>query len=497
MTLNSKALSTLCPVCPAPSEAGRSRSLMLMALWSPSVVLTGIIHVLCRPLTKRLLMGAVVLDIPLQWGAHYGTHPETAALGAMDGFDISITTLSLVGLYVGWLFTERTHRRPLRIIWNWPIAAYTAAVCMSLAVAPVRQLSLYEVFLILEMFLLYIYFAANITSRKEVLDILRFVLIGGILESAYMLGLIAIGHEVSFIRALGFKTVIYPPSAPGDAVRFGGTIGSPNSAAAYLAIVITFALMARLLRGSPRVRRLTAPLLILAVAALILTLSRGGWIELIISVAVMTVAAWLRAGVTMGRVVAFGVALSIAAACFYVPNPISRRFTGDDNGSAYSRLPLMHLADDMIADHPILGVGTNNFAAVMRHYEGPEFRHAWLYTVHNQFLLVWSETGIIGLLAYLWIYANIIHRGWRLWKERDPLFAPLGLGIVAAVCGLLSHMLVEDFSSRPIIQLMWILAALIAGCELIQRNERTQDASVEKQQLRAEPASLAVQRDTL
>jgi O-antigen ligase len=190
-------------------------------------------------------------------------------------------------------------------------------------------------------------------------------------------------------------------------------------------------------------------------------------------------AVWLRSGVTTGRAIAFGMALSIAVAFFYIPNPVSRRLTADDNGSALSRVPLMRLADHIIADNPILGVGANNFAAVMRHYEGPEFRHAWLYTVHNQFLLVWSETGLIGLLAYVWIFGNIIRRGWRLWKGRDALFAPLGLGVVAAVCGLLSHMLVEDFSSRPIIQFVWILAALIVAAELIQSREHAEGESVD------------------
>jgi O-antigen ligase len=152
----------------------------------------------------------------------------------------------------------------------------------------------------------------------------------------------------------------------------------------------------------------------------------------------------------------------------------------------------MHLANHMIVNHPMLGVGANNFAAVMRNYEGPEFRHAWLYTVHNQFLLVWSETGLIGFLAYLWIFANLIRRGWRLWKGRDGLFGPLGLGVVAVACGLLSHMLVEDFSSRPIIQFVWVLAALVAGCELIQNRERAQSASVKEENARAEAPALAV-----
>jgi len=477
MAFSSKALPATFPAFHVTGEVGRLRRLMSMALWAPSIFLTGIIHVLCRPLTRRILISAVILDIPLQWGMHIATRTGAVDMGAMDGFDISITTIALAGLYVGWLFTERTQRHPVRIIWNWPIAAYTVAVCVSLLVAVDFQLATYEAFLIVEMFLLYAYMATNIRSREDIQGIIRLILIGGIIESAYMLGLVAVGHEVALIRALGFKSVIYEPTAPGEAVRFGGTIGSPNSAAAYLAMVITFAFMARLLIDG-RMRRLIAPLLVLASIALVLTLSRGGWIEVVISVAVLMGAVWLRTGVTAGRAIAFGVALSIAVASFYVPNPVSKRLTENDNGSAYSRVPLMRLAKHIIADNPIRGVGANNFAAVMRHYEGPEFRHAWLYTVHNQFLLVWSETGLIGLLAYVWIFGNIIRRGWRLWKGRDALLAPFGLGVVAAACGLLSHMLVEDFSSRPIIQLVWILAALIAAAELIQNREHAEGEPV-------------------
>lgn len=471
MDLSRKALPGDFPAVYVTGEPGRLRRLTFMALWAPLIFLTGIVHVLCRPLTKRILISTVILDIPLQWGAHFAERTGGAAMGAMDGFDVSITTVALAGLYVGWLFTNCTERHPMRVVWNWSIAAYTGVVCVSLFVASDVQLASYEVFLIVEMFLLYVYLATNIKSRQDLKSIIRLVLIGGIVESAYMLSLVAIGHEVAFIRALGFKSVIYSATAPGEAIRFGGTVGSPNSAAAYLAMVITIALMARYLSDSPRIHRLIAPLLVLGTIALILTLSRGGWIEVVVSGAVLTGAVWLKTGVTSGRVLAFCLAIGIAVALVYVPNPVSARFTDNDNGSALSRVPLMRLAGHMIADNPILGVGANNFSAEMRHYEGPEFRHAWLYTVHNQFLLVWSETGLIGLLAYLWIFVNIIRRGWRLWKGGDALFAPVGLGIVAVAWGLLSHMLVEDFSSRPIIQFVWILAAMIAGSEVIQSRE--------------------------
>lgn len=438
----------------------------------PLLLMAGTVRILCEPLTKRVLAGAIILDIPLQWSTHISMRQgAAAALGAMDGFDVSVTTLALIGLYIGWLFTERAKSRSIRIVWNWPIAAYTAAVVVSLLVSTDLQLSLFQVYLMLEMFLLYLYFAANITSREEVVALLRILLFGGIIEGGYVLILAVTGHEFAFIRAIGIKSVIYHPVLPGEIARYGGTVGSPNDAAAYLAVVIALAFAARYLMFNRQLCRLATPVLVLGVGALVCTYSRGGWIELTLSAAILTAATWLRGGITPRRAFAFGFLLCIVVGALYIRNPISDRFTANDNGSAYSRIPLMHLAENIIRANPILGVGANNFAAVMEGYEGPEFRHAWIYTVHNQFLLVWSETGLIGLIAFLWIYGSLILRGWRLWRTRDTLFAPLGLTIVAALCGFMSHMLVDQFSGRPLIQMVWVFAALIAACEVIQRDE--------------------------
>ena len=453
----------------------------------PALAMAGTVRVLCEPLVKRCLVGAIILDIPFQWGTHVAMRQGTAAtLGAMDGFDISATTLALIGLYIGWLFTERAESRSIRVVWNWPIAIYTAAVVASLLVSTHLQLSLFEVYLMLEMLLLYLYFAANITSRKEVVGIVRLLLLGGIIEGVYVLVLAITGHEFAFVRAIGIKSVIYHPELPGEIARYGGTVGSPNDAAAYLAVVIALAFAARYLMSNRQLRRLTMPVLALGVGALVCTYSRGGWIELTLSVAILTGATWLKGGITPRRAFALSVLLCIIVAGLYIRNPVSDRFTANDNGSAYSRIPLMHLAENIIKANPVFGVGANNFAAVMNGYEGPEFRHAWIYTVHNQFLLVWSETGIVGLIAFLWIYGNLIFRGWRLWRTQDALFAPLGLTIVAALCGFMSHMLVDQFSGRPLIQTVWLLAAVIAACEVIQRKEAAAQSSLQIKDSRVE-----------
>ena len=455
--------------------------------WSPLLLLTAIIHVLCQPLTKRILIGIAILDIPLQWGAHLDLHSALSDLGSIGGYDVSITTIALFGLYTGWLFTARANSQSLRTIWNWPIFTYTAIVAASVFVASFPVLSLFYVFLLAQILLLYIYLAGNISSRDDIIFILTLIIAGGLFECIYMLALAVFGHTLGLIPAtskdtvifslLGLKSTIFMPVKGSPFTRQGGTIGSCNYAAAYLSILITLALCIRLMKVPSYLRRLTIPTIILAVISLAITFSRGGWIELVLSIAIFVGARCLQNGISRKMIIYLGAGTALILLFLYIPNPVSTRIFSDDNGSAESRIPLMHLAETIIEANPILGVGANNFAAVMDQYAGNEFRYAWIYTVHNQFLLVCSETGIIGLAAYLWIYFNILRRGWRLWKTRDDLFAPLGLAIVAGICGLISHMLGDIFSERALLQLLWVFAALIAACEMIRRCELAEQAA--------------------
>jgi putative inorganic carbon (hco3(-)) transporter len=445
--------------------------------WSPVIFLATLVHVLCRPFTKKCLLAVMVLDIPLQWGTHLDLRSDAASLGAIEGFDCSITTMALCGLYIGWIFGERVANRTLRILWNWPIAAYTAVLIASAFVASDTQLSLFQIFLMVEMLFLYIYVAGVVNSRSEIVSILFLLLAGGLIESVYMLVVAAVGHEFGFVRALGIKTVIFLPMRPGEFIRPGGTIGGPNYAAAYLGILITLALAIRQMNVPLFLRRLTIPVIIFATLALAVTFSRGGWLELLLSLTVLTGARWLRDGITQKAVLTAVAAITLIVLCLIVPNPISQRLSADDHGAAHSRIPLMHLAFRMIAANPVLGVGANNFTAAMDHYAGSEFRSEWIYTVHNEFLLVCSETGVIGLAAYLCIYSNIIRRAWRLWKTRDEMFAALGLGIVAGFCGFLSHMFVDIFSDGGLLHLIWLFAALIGVSEAIQQRELVEQGS--------------------
>jgi O-antigen ligase len=151
---------------------------------------------------------------------------------------------------------------------------------------------------------------------------------------------------------------------------------------------------------------------------------------------------------------------------------VSDRFTQSDQGSAASRVPLIKLTSQILERDPFLGVGINNVGLVMHDSASLDFARDWIYTVHNKYLLVWAEAGFGALLAFLWFLLSAIRRGVRFWIAGDGGLAPLALGLAAAIVGEMVHMTVEIFQSRPQVQLLWLIAALLAAMNCMRTEGR-------------------------
>jgi len=126
-------------------------------------------------------------------------------------------------------------------------------------------------------------------------------------------------------------------------------------------------------------------------------------------------------------------------------------------------MPLNELAGVMIMDHPVMGVGANNFAVAMEPYLARGFSGEFLYTVHNTYLLVWAETGIGGLIVFVWLLITIVRQGSKCWQLRDFLFAPIALGCTAAVIGLMVQMNFEPTRSGTGMHLLWLFGGLVTA----------------------------------
>ncbi len=465
-----------------PSQAWVSASYVLMAVgmgvllglfsvgvtyvsgkWAPLFTLA--VFILCFLMivqqARRLLLFFLICDIPLQLDTNLFYREEAASLGAVGGVTVALTTLLLVGLYGLWIV--QTAVKPSAARWRWwilpvPLATYVGFSLLTLATAYDRTLVLFQFALHFQMLLLYVYIVGTVHTKEDIEFIIAVLMFALLMESIIIIALRFIGTT---IRVSGLTFLVYGS-------RVAGTVGSPNSAGAYLSLVLGPAIVVAFTPLGRGYKWLAGAAAVLGTLALVFTLSRGAWIAFALSTGLIVVMAGRRGWLSFKRLMLlFVVAILVASLMNVVILP---RVLGSDEGAASTRLPLMEVAFHIIRDHPFFGVGANNVAIVTPRYFTPEYGEAWVYAVHNTYLRIWAEIGPIGLLVYLWFLALTLRWGWRAYKRGDALLAPLALGFTAAILGHMAHMMFDTFHSRPNVQSLWLDAAMIGALYLISTN---------------------------
>jgi O-antigen ligase len=412
---------------------------------------------------RRTLIVVVIFDTAFQWDANFGYDKGAASLGALGGLNISATTIALFGLYLIW-FAELAMRQTTMTLRvgraAFPLVVYVGFTALSITVAGDKALAAYEVALLIQSLMLFVYIAGSLRTREEIHFVVASLISCLLVESALTLALPYIGSH----KIIGISTYAQADTIGGSSgSRFGGTIGGPNTAASFFSLLIAPALAILATSASARMKKVAFLSVSFATVALVLTLSRGGWIAAVISFTFLTLVGVKRGWLSPRLPIASAIALTALVLPF--SGTLTSRITGGDQGSASSRIPLMHLASSVIHDHPLLGVGANNLGIVFPHYVGPQYDQDWIYTVHNKYLLVWAEAGIGALIGFLWFLFSTLRRGWRLWRGNDLFLSPLALGFTAGIVGQMVHMNVDIFQSRPQVQLLWLVAALLVAMQ--------------------------------
>jgi O-antigen ligase len=118
-----------------------------------------------------------------------------------------------------------------------------------------------------------------------------------------------------------------------------------------------------------------------------------------------------------------------------------------DQGTAFLRIQLWRSSWAMIRDHPVLGVGLDNFLYFYRStYVLPT---AWqefnLSHPHNVVLDFWLRLGLPGLAVIGWLLISFFKRGrqgYRALPDGDARL--LVLGLMAGMVDFLAHGLVDN-----------------------------------------------------
>jgi O-antigen ligase len=422
---------------------------------------------------RRWMLALAIIDIPLQLDVNLAYNERYAAIGALGGFDVSLTTVAIFGLYVSiaveWLTQpwEEVHVRCGRAA-----LAYFAMCVLSISVA--RDFTLYaaNLFLLLQMFLLYVYIASATRTLQQLRWIISMWFVGTLIEAAIFAVLAMLQHSIILP---GFNARV--DQAP-VGIRIGGTVGGPNNASTYFAVSVILAIAFSLQRSDRRLRLLAMAAGVAGGISLVLTFSRGGWVALGLAAPILltVVLRKHRRSIMLAIVLSFAVALSVVATSERVRDRIFK----DDRGAAYGRIPLMKMAGEVIADHPLLGVGLNNYPVVLSRYARLGFAGVWLQTVHNKYLLVAAETGLLGLTAFLFLLWGGLSRSWRVWKWGEGGLKTMALAICFALVAMSIHMFVDIFRGRSLEQMFWVLVGLATAIYSINQQIMKRQATVRR-----------------
>ena len=262
----------------------------------------------------------------------------------------------------------------------------------------------------------------------------------------------------------------------------------------YLLLVIPITLVSLLYRSTLIDRRWGIGLLVILTFNLLFTVSRGGWLGMMAAAVVIFLLYTRedkRSRLTMLRLPLYlALTAMIIGSVFYLtPKGKNLTFrvierlrqenfiiTGEGD-----RLKSWGAAFNMFITSPIIGLGVGNFGSNYHRYLPPRneypFEPAYVPTPagskagipNNVTLEIMSETGIVGLSAYLGIIVVTILVLWRtLSKTKSSFWKMISLGIGAGFIGIFVQ---YQFFSTFYIMHVWFTLGLITAIGNIARTE--------------------------
>lgn len=406
-----------------------------------------------------------VNEVCLQIDSYFMYHLADAKLGAVGGFNVSVFSVCLAYLYAAWIARTMVTRveRKTKLMWNPPMVVYIAIVALSIVSASVPMLAVFDVFLLVQAFAIFLYLANRIETVGDVVRCVWILASAMCVQAVIVIGLKAFATpgELNYFGPLALT--VWPDGRP------GGTMHSPVLSGSAMAIMWVPVLALTL-----SVRRTAWVWLGLACTSLgmmgiLTTQTRGAIITAVFGAMVigwmLARRFWLPKWSLLAALAFF------LMAAYPLAMVIVNRVAHGDEGSASARKHLGIIAIDTIKEAPWMGHGAGNcHIACEKAASTSSFRSEWYFTVHCKYLLVWLETGIFGLIAFMSILGNAMRHGMSAWTNRaSPVLAILGLGFTAAILGHMTHLLVDVFNSRTQVQLLWIMLGITAAIYRVSR----------------------------
>jgi len=352
----------------------------------------------------------------------------------------------------------------------WPIILFILAAVISTIIAPDQRTALGILKAWIFDPILFAWALYQLRERREVLV----ATITGLVAGALAVASIAVVQ-----RLIGAVTI--DGRVIGPYAWFPAENASPNYLALYLAPLGV--LTAGIGIGSLAVGRRRGLLSLLGAAlialAIYLSFSRAGLVALGVGVATMLVLRhWslLRSRLVLRLSLSAFVVLAAIGAWFFIrPDPLlSPEEGGRITASNNVRWEIWKTTvTEIIPAHPIFGVGLGNyqdyFTELTRGRVNYDRIAPLALTPHNLFLSLWTNLGLAGLIALLWLLVILVRRTWSTLVnlQKNPgREGKLAIWILISLVGSLVALLAHGFLDTPYFKndlslLFWTTIAIL------------------------------------
>lgn len=274
-------------------------------------------------------------------------------------------------------------------------------------------------------------------------------------------GLIGIAAIVAFYGIYQYAVGAPIPSGWVDTAETGiytrafSFIGSPNVLGCFLTMIIPIALSQIIV--APKWWQKTYYLVstLAMIACLLFTLSRGAWLALVVAVSIFILLANARFLPLL-----FAFIAGIPALIPEVASRISYLFSTAYVSSSQKagRLERWDTALAKINAHPLVGEGFGRFGGAVAARNIPDN-----FYIDNFYLKTAVESGLLGLLALLWLLLSGLRLGFSTYQKlQDHYLRLLSAGILAGLTGVLVHNLVENIFEVPMMIIyFWFLMGIL------------------------------------
>jgi O-antigen ligase len=348
----------------------------------------------------------------IRW--HVGFYPTTL---------LEVAILVTIGAFI----LESLPRRPIftRSRFDLPILLFILAGAISVVGSSDHRaaLGLYRAYFLEPAAFFYVLTAVVTTPRRA--------------------GLILAGFGVA-LTALAIPNIeVTLKAAQNHTLNVAGTppvaIYTVSNAVALFEVPVIVVASAVMLYATTWFERVIGAFIVgLGTLSVLLTFSRGAYLALFVVAIVLALTHRLRILLLVLVVLVIIAALRLPGVTRRVAQELS---LSDPRNSLFPRLQLWGVTMRMLAHHPIFGSGLAGFASAINPYRNG-YAEQQIYP-HNILLNFWTETGILGVVAFGWLMVQTFIATLAGWTHGSRGWRPYQLGVLLFLVAVLAHGLVD------------------------------------------------------